>query len=269
MNEARAGKLRIQFLTQDGSGYVLPLFEEFLRNYSGEFDIINICYSPPMGSRPRVQLALELLCLYGPIGFARLAARFLRGRALGFLRLGRNAKKYYTLPQLAAAYHVPCQRIENPNQPEIVRQITERGPELIVSVACPYILKRKLLSIPALGCINIHHAPLPRYQGMMPTFWQMYHGETKVGLTIHEMRERVDDGPLLLQEDLEIRPDESLDELIVRSKSHAAQALARVLRDIQANRVETWVPAGPTATYFTFPTLGEIREFRRRGLRAL
>src|SRR6266851_9709274 len=167
-------KLRVEFLTQEGSTYILPLFEEFFRKFSNEFEIVHISYSPPMGGRPRVKLAMELLWLYGVVGFSRLAGRFITGRLLGSMRLGRNAKAYYSLPQLAEAYGVPCQRIGNPNAPEVVKQITRRSSDLIVSVACPYILKSKLLNLPPLGCINIHHAPLPRYQGMMPTFWQMY-----------------------------------------------------------------------------------------------
>ena len=138
-----------------------------------------------------------------------------------------------------------------------------------MSVACPYILKSKLLNLPPLGCINIHHAPLPRYQGMMPTFWQMYNGEKKVGLTIHQMREKIDQGPVLLQEDIEIAAGESLDLLIRRSKRHAASCLAKVLQDIRTQQATMLVSTGTDGSYFTFPTFQQIREFRRRGLRAL
>ncbi len=140
-----------------------------------------------MGNRPRSQLLQELVKLYGPLGMTRLASRAVLSRMLGYLPLGRGAKHYYSLNQLGKAYNVECQSIDNPNSPEFIQSVKERGCDLIVSVACPYILKKQLLSLPRLGCINIHHAPLPRYKGMMPTFWQMYLGEKHVGVTIHSM----------------------------------------------------------------------------------
>jgi methionyl-tRNA formyltransferase len=104
---------------------------------------------------------------------------------------------------------------------------------------------------------------------MMPTFWQMYHGEPKAGLTVHYMSEKVDEGAALLQEDLNIEPGETLDDLIRRSKRHAAHCLARVLRSIASNTATTLPLNREKGSYFTFPTFAEIREFHRRGLRAI
>ena len=173
------------------------------------------------------------------------------------------------MPQLCRAYKIAYQSVQDPNSPAFLESFTNRKCDLLVSVACPYILKKKLLSVPPLGCINIHHAPLPRYRGMMPTFWQLYHGESSVGLTIHSMSEKIDQGYALLQERLPVEDGETLDRLIRRSKRHAAHRLARVLGQIKANSAVT-VPLGEDgATYYTFPTSSEIREFQQRGLRAI
>jgi methionyl-tRNA formyltransferase len=97
----------------------------------------------------------------------------------------------------------------------------------------------------------------------------MYHGEKTVGLTVHYMSSKLDEGDILLQESLAIEPNESLDHLIRRSKQHAAHCLARVLRQIAGGR-QAPIRVDPSlGTYFTFPTRDEIREFRRRGFRAL
>jgi methionyl-tRNA formyltransferase len=147
--------------------------------------------------------------------------------------------------------------------------IERRKPDLIVSIACPYILKSKLLNTPPLGCINIHHAPLPQYKGMMPTFWQLYHGERKVGLTIHYMVETIDEGQALLQENLPVEAGESLDNLIRRSKRHAAHCLTRVLRQLRSRTQSVITLDRSKSSYFTFPTQQQIREFRQRGLRVI
>ncbi len=44
----------------------------------------------------------------------------------------------------------------------------------------------------------------------MPTFWQLYHGEQQLGVTIHYMAAKVDEGDALLQESLPVTPGESL-----------------------------------------------------------
>lgn len=261
--------MKIEFLTEEDALYILPLFEEFLRYFSTKFEIVQVSCCPVMGNRPRMQLARELTWLYGFSGFSRLVSRYLIARVLSRMPRKPDASRYYSIEQLCAAYGVPYRAIGNPNASEFVNDVRERRADLIVSVACPYILKRPLLELPRLGCINLHHAPLPRYKGMMPTFWQLYHGETRVGLTIHSMVDKIDEGSALLQESLEVQPGETLDQLIRRSKRRAAHALATVLNDIETGSCRPVPLSREGATYFTFPNREQIREFRRRGFRAI
>lgn len=261
--------MRIEFLTQDDPLYVMPFFDEFVRHYGSEFQILQIATSPVMGKRSRGQMIKELTQLYGPIGMARLTVRLAGARVLGKLPKRAGASRYSTLSQLCHAYGILYEKIGNPNTSEFVESVRRRGADLLVSVACPYILKGPLLAIAPKGAINIHHAPLPRYRGMMPTFWQMFQGEKSVGLTIHYMSARIDEGETLLQEKQTIEPGESLDHLIKRSKRYGAHCMARVLRQIRDGRVERTPLDHAQGSYFTFPTAEEIREFRRRGNRAI
>ena len=259
--------MRIEFLTQDDPIYVFPFFDEFLRNYSSEFTITQISCCRAMGKRPRVQLLRELTLLYGWAGMARLLGLLAKARVMG--RFGHEASGYYDLPQIASAYGILFKKIGNPNAQEFIDSARERHPDVIVSVACPYILRDALLSVPLRGCVNIHHAPLPRYKGMMPTFWQMFHGEKAVGVTVHFMVGKVDEGQVLLQESLEILKDESLHSLILRSKRYGAHCMARVLRQMETHSHVSKSLASAAGSYFTFPTSAEIREFHRRGFRAM
>ena len=261
--------MRIEFLTQDDPLYVLPFFDEFVRNYGAEFEILQIATSPTMGKRSRAQLFKELTQLYGVVGVARLLVRIGAARLSGVLPKGRGSARYYTLPQLARAYGIPHVQIGNPNTTEFVETVRRRAPDLLISVACPYILKEPLLTIAPKGAINIHHAPLPNYKGMMPTFWQLFHGEKSVGLTIHYMVARIDEGDALFQGSAPIEPGESLHQLIQRSKRHGAHCMARILRQIQNNAISRIRLDHTNATYFTFPTSQEILEFRKRGFRAI
>ncbi len=261
--------MKIEFLTQDDPLYVLPFFEEFFRAYGGEFEIVQVSSCRAMGKRSRWKLMKELACLYRPVGFARLLARVAVARALSGLPKGRGSASYHSLAQLCRAYSVPFARVGNPNAAEFVRGFKERAPDLLLSVACPYILKEPLLQAAPLGCVNIHHAPLPRYKGMMPTFWQMFHGESKVGVTVHYMVPKVDEGAALLQSELAIEPGESLDHLIRRSKRHGAHCMAKVIRQIAEKSQASVKLDNEQGSYFTFPTFAEMKDFHRRGLRAI
>jgi methionyl-tRNA formyltransferase len=261
--------MRIEFLTQDDPLYVQHFFEEFFRHSRGEFEITRVSCCRPMGKRNRWKLLRELVCLYGSVGFLQLLGRVATARILGRLPLRPDASRFYTLSQLCRTFRVPYATIKNPNAAQFIDGVRSRLPDLLISVACPYILKRPLLTFPPLGCINIHHAPLPRYKGMMPTFWQMYQGEENVGVTIHYMAARVDEGAALLQDELAIRRGETLDELIKRSKRHGAHCMIKVLRQI-AQSSQTIAPLlDSSGSYFTFPTQTEMKEFHRRGFRAI
>jgi methionyl-tRNA formyltransferase len=261
--------MRIVFLTQDDPIYILPFFDEFFRQDLGEIEVVGIFSCKTMGDRGRMRLLRELFGLYGVVGLVRLLMRRLNFKVAERLPAKPTAKRFYSVAQICRAFHLPHTFIANPNRDEFTAQIAALSPDVLVSVACPYILKDKLLALPPLGCVNIHHAPLPRYKGMMPTFWQMFHGEQKVGLTIHTMAAKVDEGNALLQEQLPMTQGESLDSLIRRAKRHGAHCMLKVLRQIaQRTQTKLSLDHGP-GSYFTFPTQAEMKEFRRRGLRAI
>ena len=129
--------MKIEFLTAEDPFYVLPFFEEFLRHYSGEFEITQISCCRAMGKRSRLQLLRELKWLYGFTGLSKLLVQAGAAKALALLPRGRTASRYYSIAQLARAYGVPYEHVTNPNQPEFADALRQRAPELLISVACP------------------------------------------------------------------------------------------------------------------------------------
>src|SRR5271170_213053 len=259
--------MRIEFLTQDDPLYILPFFEEFLQHHATEFEILRVSSSPTMGKRSRVQMVKELTTLYGPVGMAALSGATLAAKLLGKLPRARDAGRFYGIRQICSAYGIDYADIGNPNAAEFLGGVRERKPDVIVSVACPFILKEKVLSIPPMGCVNIHHAPLPKYKGMMPTFWQMYHGEESLGVTIHFMSAKLDEGDAVLQESLAVSKAETLHHVIRRAKRHGAHVMAHALRAIETGSYVRIPLDREVGSYFTFPTIEQIRDFQRRGYR--
>jgi methionyl-tRNA formyltransferase len=83
------------------------------------------------------------------------------------------------------------------------------------------------------------------------------------------MAAKVDEGAALLQDQLVIEPGETLDHLIRRSKRHGAHCMGRALRQIVAGTQRIYDLDQGAGTHFTFPTIYEIREFYKKGLRAI
>ena len=81
-------------------------------------------------------------------------------------------------------------------------------------------------------------AAVPRYRGMLPTFWQLLHGEKEIGITVHTMVEDIDGGEILRQVFTEVRDGETLSELIVRTKRMGAEAVLSTLEEVRDGSVD-------------------------------
>jgi methionyl-tRNA formyltransferase len=85
------------------------------------------------------------------------------------------------------------------------------APDLIFCSGFPLRFPPELLALPRLGCVNSHPSLLPKYRGPRPVFWQLMHGETQTGMTLHRMDADFNTGPILVQRTLDIAPhDDSL-----------------------------------------------------------
>src|SRR5919206_4407743 len=64
--------------------------------------------------------------------------------------------------------------------------------------------------IPRLGTIQYHPSLLPKYRGPSSINWPIIRGETRTGLTIFRPNEGLDEGPIILQKETPIAPDDTL-----------------------------------------------------------
>ena len=100
--------------------------------------------------------------------------------------------------------------------PEFLRTLAGWKPDLIAVTAFGRILPPAILSLPPLGCINVHGSLLPKYRGAGPIQWAIINGETETGITTMLMDEGMDTGAMLLQEAIPITPDDTADTLSPR-----------------------------------------------------
>lgn len=117
---------------------------------------------------------------------------------------------------------------------EFRKELEAARPKAIVVVAYGRIIPKWMLDLPPLGNLNLHASLLPRYRGAAPIQWAIANGERVTGVTTMLLEEGLDTGPILLQREVAIRPDETAAELSPRLASTGAQLMAETLRQLEA-----------------------------------
>jgi len=102
------------------------------------------------------------------------------------------------------------------NVAESLEIIQKAYPDMIVLMAYGQILKKELLDIPKLGCINVHASLLPKYRGASPVQQSLLNQDEKTGISIMKMTEKMDSGPVYKQSELPISDDDNALTLIDR-----------------------------------------------------
>ena len=129
-----------------------------------------------------------------------------------------------------------CGAVEILTQPinKLAKQLTELKPDLIVVTAYGQLLGKEILAIPPLGCWNIHPSLLPKYRGPSPIQAAILNGDRETGVTIIQMTEKLDAGPIIAQEKVSIAPDETGGNLHDTLAEKGASLLQRTLKDFKS-----------------------------------
>ena len=159
---------------------------------------------------------------------------------------------------------------------ELLGPLRDARPEALVVVAYGRILPAAVLGVAPRGAINLHFSLLPALRGAAPVQWCVACGETRTGVTTMRMNERMDEGPILLQEATDVAPGEHAPALAARLAAIGARLLVETLRRLavgeiapieQDARAASYAPRLVRADGWVDPTLaareieGRIRGF--------
>jgi methionyl-tRNA formyltransferase len=141
-------------------------------------------------------------------------------------------------------------------QPEKIRsnaefraQLEGIAPEAIVVVAYGRIIPPWMLALPRLGCINLHGSLLPKYRGAAPIQWAVAMGDRVTGNTTMLLEEGLDTGPILLQQTLEIGPEQTSVELFDLLAEAGAPQVVATLAGLAAGTIHPRPQNQEGATY--------------------
>jgi len=268
-NPEKMSSFNMVLITQEDPFYVKVFFEEFLKNYSSLDEVKGVIISPTMGKKSLTKLVKQMYDFYGPINFVRVGFRYVWYKVLAKVANILPINGYYSIEQLCKHYGVDVKKVNNINAEDFLHELSELDLDLVVSVAAPQVFKQRLIELPRYGCINIHGSTLPKYRGMLPNFWQIYNGEKNAGTTIHRINAGIDDGDILLQKESPIQKGESFDSLATRAKRDGANFMIEAIAGIKSGELKPMPNCQEEATYYTFPTKKDVREFLRKGYKLL
>ena len=251
-------RLKVVIITEDDPLYVIRFFDVLFAEYPrNEIDLCGITVDRAF-HEPLVRTLKRLSGCYGFWGVGRLGLRYLGAKARG-----------RSIEMQAARFGVPVIATRSVNDPEYIERLRALAPDVIVSVAAPEVFQPTLLSLPRLGCVNIHSGRLPAYRGMMPTFWQMRNGEPEATITVHRMGPRLDAGDILATRTFPIRERDKLDRVIKGTKASGARLVIDVLRALGAGEARARPPEQHGAAYYSFPRRADVRAFHKCGHKLL
>lgn len=133
--------------------------------------------------------------------------------------------------------------------PDVIARLRALAPKWAVVVAYGEILGRQLLELPRRGCLNVHASLLPRWRGASPIQAAIAAGDERTGVTIMEIEEGLDSGPIALQREVTIGPDERAPELAARLARLGGEALVEALAGLESGRRTPSPQDAAAATY--------------------
>jgi methionyl-tRNA formyltransferase len=152
---------------------------------------------------------------------------------------GRGRKpKASAVKKFALSKKIEVLQPENLKSDDFQADLKRLNINLIIVVAFR-MLPQKVWAFPEFGTFNLHASLLPNYRGAAPINWAIINGEDKTGVTTFMIDEKIDTGKILLQEELEVRPQETAGELHDRLQVMGANLVHKTVQGIEKDSIKS------------------------------
>ena len=126
---------------------------------------------------------------------------------------------------------------DNLKDKEFINKIIEINPDIIIVVAFRKI-PAEIFSIPKYGTINLHASLLPNYRGAAPINWCLINNEVKTGVTTFFINEKIDQGDILLKEEVNISDMDNFGSLYNKLSSIGSRLLITTIKGVLSNSLK-------------------------------
>lgn len=157
--------------------------------------------------------------------------------------VSKNGDDWYRgVDEVANKFNLDLYEEKNINDQSFLNKIKLLYLDLIVCVNFDQILKKDIINLPTMGCINTHASLLPKYRGRAPLNWSMINGEQYSGVTVHFIDEGIDTGDIILQEKIKIDEDDYISDLLNKVKNTYPKIVLRAIQALESNTINLIKP---------------------------
>jgi len=252
--------MKIVIITQDDPFYLGPNIDYLLSELPDYAQVVACIVTnvSPFGKKESfLAKAIKTLQVFGIGFFVRYAIRFIRTRISSRDSVLAVLKRH-AIPLLSLSSSI--------NSEASLNLLHSYEPDLLVSIAGNEIFRQPLIELAPLGCLNLHTALLPKYRGLMPSFWVLKNQEHKTGVSIFFVDEGIDSGPILVQKEIEIS-GMTQEELIRQTKRLGMDGILEAIDKLHLGDRSVIENDDAKKTYYSFPTHEDVKEFRKVGAR--
>ncbi len=138
----------------------------------------------------------------------------------------------------AIEHDLPVYQPVKIKEEEAIEYLRGYEADVFVVAAFGQILPKAILDMPPLGCVNVHASLLPKYRGAAPIQWAVINGDKVSGVTTMQMGVGLDDGDMLLKEEVELAEDETGGSLFDRLAIVGGKLCVETIEGLKAGTVK-------------------------------
>ncbi len=259
--------MNIYILTQEDSFYLPKFFDNFFNQKLENLKVVGVSILKGEIANKNILKYLRLLRFWGT---TKVSFNFIANKGFDYFSKIMKLNNSFSVYSAFNNRDVRIKLNHDINTDEFVAYLNDLKVDLIVSVACPKIIKNNLIKNFENKIINIHGSLLPNYRGMLPSFWVLLNGETETGVTVHYINDKIDDGDIIDQLRIPCNKINSMHELLLVSKiKYGPSLLLNVIKKINNKEELPLMKNISNGSYYSFPDYVSINRFYKRGCKVI
>jgi methionyl-tRNA formyltransferase len=252
--------VRIVIITQDEPFYLAESLKYLIEIMPRHSQIVGCVVNDvsPFGKKENfIQKAKKTYDIFGLRFFMHYSSKYIKSKFQSSKKIS-NILNDFCIDKIVLNKHI--------NHPESVQSIKKYDPDLLISILGNQIFKDPIIRLAPKGCLNLHTALLPKYRGLMPTFWVMKNDEEYTGVSVFFVDKGIDSGPIVVQEKVKIG-NKSQEELIKHTKKIGMESIAKAVDLIEKDQVNLIENNDTEKSYYSFPEQKDVIDFVSKGKR--
>ncbi|MBM3453337.1 MAG: hypothetical protein FJX84_09395 [Bacteroidetes bacterium] len=259
--------MKVFIITQNEPFYIPKMINELIKDSNqSNYQIAGITMLAPHRKNKTIRNWInERKRIYNFKELVLVALAFFIATILNILKRKNSS---YSVKYIAMKNDIALFPTNDINDNNFVETLIKLNIDLIISISCPQLFRKELLSIPRFACINAHGTLLPRHRGVFGSWWMLFCDDKMGGSTIHTMVEEVDKGEIIWQQSFKIEKHHTQFSIAHQTKKDMAFGLKQVIMNYKNGNILSLNPQYDSSYHYA-PSKALGDEFHRKGKRVI